>query len=261
MMNSKFLLVSLGLLAWLSLYSQETKHQLTLSTYIDTYFAGYDNDIGQEDFQPFITAGSRDNSFGINVAQLGLKYEHKKIRGNIVLHYGDIPQATWSGDFNTMQEANFGVKLCDGLWLDAGFFTTHIGTESFLPKNNLLSHTAYLTFNEPFYQAGARLSYDAAEDWYYEVWALNGYNDFVDNNDAKSVGALINYNITQNTSITYTNLYGRESEDGFDREQNRLYQNIYLNHHWNEKIFLIVGFDYGTQTNSALENTSRTASM
>ncbi|GAA0873354.1 porin [Gangjinia marincola] len=248
----------------MSIFGQKdasVQHKLSLSAYVDTYFAGYDNDLNQQEFQPFITVGARDNTFGVNVAQVGLNYMHEKIRGNFILHYGDIPQATWSDEFNAIQEANVGVKIIDGLWLDAGFFATHIGTESFLPKNNLLSHTMYLTFNEPFYQAGAKLSYDTLENWYIELWALNGYNNFVDNNDAKSLGTLINYTISKNTSITYTNLYGRESEDSSPIDQDRFYQNIYINHHWNEKIYLIAGFDYGFQTNSDLQETNETASM
>ena len=240
---------------------EENKHSLRLTGYVDGYFAGYDNDLGQQEFQPFITVGARDNSFGINVAQFGLHYQHEKVRGNVTLHYGDIPQATWSGDFNMLQEANVGVLLTNGLWLDAGFFRTHIGTESFLPKNNMLSSTAFKTYNEPFYQAGAKLSYDNVENWYFELWALNGYNNFVDNNDAKSVGALISHNFSENTSITYTNIYGRESEDGISPEQNRFYQNIYLNQNWNNKVFLTIGFDYGIQTNSELKNSSETANM
>ncbi len=257
--SSFFVLLLLGL----KVYSQDVEneaHQIKLSGYVDTYFSGYDNDLDQDEFQPFITAGARDNSFGVNVAQLGLSYNYKTIRSHIILHYGDIPQATWSSDFNTIQEANVGLRLSKGLWLDAGFFATHIGTESFLPKNNMLSSTAFKTFNEPFYQAGAKLTYTNTH-WEFQLWVANGYNSFLDNNDAKSIGAYINYKLSPNTSIVYTNLYGRESEDALTVKQNRFYQNLYINHHWNNKVFLQVGFDYGIQTNSDLEDADKTAQM
>lgn len=115
---------------------ENDSHKMTLSSYVDGYFSGYNTDLGQEKFQPFITVGARDNYFGVNIAQIGLSYEDKDIRGNVILHYGDIPQATWSSDFNVIQQANVGVRIMDGLWLDAGFFSTHIGTESFLQKTN-----------------------------------------------------------------------------------------------------------------------------
>jgi hypothetical protein len=250
-----------GCAALMAQKNQDKPHQLRLSAYVDGYLAGYSNDIPQQEFQPFITVGARDNTFGVNVAQLGLHYEHQNVRGNVTLHYGDIPQATWSNDFNMIQEANMGVRLTEGLWLDAGFFATHIGTESFLPKNNMLSSTAFATYNEPFYQAGAKLSYGNVANWHFELWGLNGYNSFVDNNDAKSVGVLVSHDFSDNTSITYTNLYGRESEDGIFPKQQRFYQNIYLNQNWNDKVFLTVGFDYGLQTHSELENAGETATM
>lgn len=240
---------------------KEPEHKITLSAYVDAYLATYSNELPQQEFQPYITASPRGNSFSVNIAQFGIHYEHDKMRGNFVYHIGDIPQATWSSDFTNLQAANVGVKITDGLWLDAGFFTTHIGMESFMPKNNMLSSTAYITYNEPFYQAGAKLSYQAEEKWYFELWGLNGYNNFVDNNDAKSIGALINYAFSDNTSLTYTNIYGRESEDGAGAKQKRFYHNIYLNQNWNDKALLTIGFDYGTQTNSDLNNPDKTATM
>lgn len=267
-MKNKIIIISLLLFSILKAQAQENdsipienEHKITISGYVDGYLSAYSNNFPQQEFQPFITVGARDNSFGLNVAQFGLSYQYKYVRSNLTLHWGDIPKATWSKDFNEIQEANVGVRLMEGLWLDAGFFRTHIGTESFLPKNNLLSSTAFITYNEPFYQAGAKLSYDVWEKWYFELWALNGYNNFVDNNDAKSVGALISYKFSDNASVTYTNIYGRESGDDLDFKQNRFYQNIYLNKNWNEKVFVSLGFDYGLQTNSKLENPDETASM
>lgn len=235
-------------------------HQIQISSYIDTYFASYNNDLTQEDLQEFITVGARNNTFGINVAQLGLSYMSKNLRSNIILHHGDIVKATWSDDFPNIQEANIGVLIAEDLWLDAGFFATHIGTESFLPKNNMLSSTAFKTFNEPFYQAGAKLSY-SINKWDFQLWVINGYNSFVDNNEAKSLGILMTYEFSDRLSITYTNLYGKESTDESDLDQNRFYQNLYLNYNWKDKLLCTIGFDLGMQTNSDLDNDDDNAMM
>lgn len=238
---------------------EKDTNQIRISTYVDGYLSAFSNDLSQQQFQPFTTVGARDNTFGVNVAQFGIHYTNNSVRGNFIYHDGDIPQATWSSNFNNLQEANMGVKLKKNLWFDMGFFATHIGTESFLPKNNMLSSTAFKTFNEPFYQAGAKLSYQPTDNWYLELWGLNGYNSFTDNNDAKSVGLLVNRDFGKYTSLTYTNLYGRESSDDALREQYRLYQNLYLNQNWNDKIFLTIGGDLGIQTNSALSNANEEA--
>ncbi|UII31270.1 porin [Fulvivirga ulvae] len=229
-------------------------NQLTISSYVDAYSATHNTQSPQQDFQPYTAVGARDNSLGVNIAQIGLNFENDHIRSEVIFHAGDIPLATWSSDYQYLQAANVGMKLSEGLWLDAGFFSTHLGTESFLPKNNNLSSIAVLTYNEPFYQSGAKLSWDVSETWYVEGWVLNGYHSFVDNNDSKSVGVLVNYNISDNTSITYTNLYGRENDDDFPLKQRRFYQNVYLDQNWNDQVFLTIGLDYATQTNSDIDN-------
>lgn len=239
----------------------ENQPTLNFSAYADTYYSLYTNDLEANAFQPYTTVSPRDERFGLNVAQIGLSYDSEKVRGNFTLHWGDIPQATWSSEFTNVQEANVGVRLSRDWWLDAGFFTTHIGTESFLPKNNFLSSTAVATYNEPFYQAGAKLSYEGSEKFYAELWAVNGYNNFLDANDAKSFGVLLSYSFSENTSLTYTNLLGRESLDDASVDQFRTYHNLYLNTRFGEQLYLILGGDLGTQSNSKGSDLSETAVM
>lgn len=227
----------------------QSTHKLTLSGYADTYFAAYNTRLSPQEFQDFIAVGPRDNSFGVNMAQIGLSYEHAKVRSNLIIHTGDIALATWSDDFPHLQQANVGIRLAEKLWLDAGFFSTHLGAESFLPKNNMLSSIAVLTYNEPFFQSGAKLSWDASDKLYTELWVLNGYHSLVDNNEAKSIGVLLSYSFSENTSLTYTNLYGRESEEEAADDQNRFYQNIYLNHE-DGNLSFTAAFDLGIQSHS-----------
>lgn len=256
------LLVLLAAHSFLYAQDNESKEStLEINAYTDTYYATYDTESLQQDFLPYTAIGARDNSFGINIAQMGVRYEDTKVRGEFTLHMGDIPSATWSEDYPYLQVANAGFKLGEGVWIDAGFFGTHLGTESFLPKNNNLSSISFLTYHEPFFQAGMRLSWELSDKWYGEIHLLNGYNSMVDNNDAKSLGMLLSYSLSDNASITYTNLYGRENEDVMMPEQIRFYQNVYFEKSWNDKISLLWGMDYGIQSNSDLESPNKDAVM
>jgi len=244
-------------------FAQDTtlvKPQVTISGYTDVYYATFSN-APSAPLQPLTTVSPRPNRFGLNVAQLSLNYQAERLRGTVTLHYGDIAQATWSETFNTIQEANLGLRLGKDWWLDAGFFTTHIGTESFLPKNNLLSSTTVATFNEPFFQSGARISYEGSDRFSAQLHVVSGYNFFLDINDAKSLGLLLAYNFNEEWSITYTNLLGRESLDGVSPRQFRFYRNLYLNGIINDKLTLVLGGDLGTQTNSRLNDADATALM
>ena len=234
--------------------------KLSLLGYLDTYYSYYTDSLGPGQFQKFASVSPRNNCFGLNIAQIGLNYASPMVRGNLTLHYGDIPLSSWSQSFNPVQEANLGIKILKNTWLDAGFFTTHIGTESFLPKNNYLSSLTVATYNEPFYQAGARLSFKT-QKIHAELWIVNGYNFFLDANSAKSVGILFRYKLNSNTSLTYTNLLGLESADVAPVKKFRFYQNIFLNTSFRDKLFLIVGGDFGMQTHSVLQDSEETAFM
>jgi hypothetical protein len=224
---------------------------LVLSAYVDAYYAAYSN-AAPDELQPYITVGARHNTLSLNVAQLGLHYTHERVRANFTYHTGDIVSATWADRFTNVQEANVGVNLGGNWWFDAGLFRTHIGAESFLPKNIHTSSTAFVTYNEPFYQAGARVSYAAGDKWQLEGWLLNGYNQFVDDNEAKSFGLLATYAPSERTSFTYTNLLGNEAEPGLGRRQFRVYQNAYWEQQWGNRFSSLLGVDVGTQSNSQL---------
>jgi len=231
------------------------------SGYVDAYYAVYTDSLDVNQLQQLSTVSPRSKRFGLNVAQLGIHYEDEKVRGNIVLHYGDIAKATWDPDFPMIQEANVGIELKDGWWLDGGFFTTHIGTEGFLPKDNYTSSTAVATYNEPFFQSGVRISYEGKERFDFQLWVLNGYNYFLDANDAKSIGVLLSYQFKENLQLTYTNLLGRESPDGLDTKQYRTYHNLYMNYNPTSKLHFILGGDLGTQSHSQLDHPGKTAIM
>ena len=241
--------------------STRTAPSVTLSGYTDVYFATFSNDLEPNALQPFTTVSPRSDRFGLNVAQLSVAYAAERLRGTLTLHYGDIAEATWTDPFRMIQEANVGLNLLGDWWLDAGFFTTHIGTESFLPKNNYLSSTAVATYNEPFFQSGARLSYEGSEVFSAQLHLISGYNLFLDVNDAKSVGVLLSYAPSDQFSVTYTNLLGRESLDDAPLRQIRFYQNLYVNATFFEKLLLTVGGDLGTQTHSQLGDPEATALM
>lgn len=237
------------------------KHFLTLSGYVDAYYADQSGDRFSR-FTEYLTLGPRDQTFSVNVAQIGLAYESERVRGNFVYHAGDMPAAIWSPSFPNIQQANAGINLGPGWWLDAGFFLTHVGYESVLPKDNWLSSNAYLSFNEPFYQSGVRLSYEAPNDWYFELWALNGYNTFIETNRSKGGGVLVRYSPTPNTSLTYTNLVGNDNmvtRPG--RTAFGVFNNFYWTQTWSDAFQTVLNVDYAFQNDADLDEPGTAANL
>lgn len=200
--------------------------ELVLGAYADTYYAYYQG--GTPGLQQVHNCiGAINRSFGLNVAQVSAEINHQKIHGKVTLQAGDIPNIAWTG-VSAVQEAFGGIKLGKRSWLDLGFFKTHIGAESFLPKDNLMSQLSLATFYGPFYQSGARFVHEFKNGYNLEAHVFNGYNLQVDNNNTPSVGILLWKEFKPNFKVSYSNLFGEE-ELSLNPAQILFYNNIYTN--------------------------------
>ena len=238
-----------------------TASEFKLSGYADAYYARYSDSVGQGNYQKFAAVSPRSGQFGLNIIQLTAQYTSSNIKATATLQYGDIPASAWSPVFNMIQEANVGVKFAKHLWLEAGFFKTHIGTEALLPKDNFISSLAVITVYEPWFQSGAKLTYVPSDKFMFCLHVLNGYNIFVDNNRRKSVGISFLYTINDKVNIGYYNLVGDEMPDSIKTSHTRFLNNIVFNYQFTPKLKALVGFDYIGQQNSGIVDPSKFASV
>src|SRR5437899_12345 len=109
---------------------------LSINGYVDAYIS-YDNDKGNPLRQFSAIAPYRDE-FRLNLVMASLRYEAKKVRGKLVIQFGDIPKINWPQAPNEylqyIREGNIGFSPGKNYWLDAGYFVTHIGGEATIPK-------------------------------------------------------------------------------------------------------------------------------
>ena len=215
---------------------------------VDGYYSYYTDSVGIGNFQKFTSVSPRSNSFGLNVAMVTGRYNTKKLRACIGLHYGDIPLSSWSKTFNFIQEAYAGVRLSKKIWLDAGFFRTHTGAEALFPKENITSSVSIATFNEPYYEAGFRVNYKPTDKLAIDLYALNGYNIYEDNNKKKSFGLLAVYTFNDRVNIGYSNYLGDDAAPPVTGSRFRIFQSLFINY-IGEKIKLQGDLDYAIQQN------------
>jgi hypothetical protein len=260
-MIRKLLLSVISFLFVTLVYADEQKDSAVfkISGYVDTYYAYYTDSVGAGNFQKFPSVSPRSNQFGLNTAQVTFQYDAGKIRGIVTLHYGDIPVSAWSGTFNSIMEAHAGVRLCSKLWLDAGFFRTHFGTEGLLPKENITSSVSVNTFYEPYYESGFRLNYNPSNKLAINLYVLNGYNIYEENNNKKSFGLLATYLLGDKGNVGYSNYIGDDTPEGDNTDHLRIHQNLFFNYQLN-KLKIQVGGDYCIQENSDTTG-SESASM
>jgi len=234
--------------------------EFRIGGYVPTYYAYYDDDTKTNNFVQFPTLAPRKNQFSLNMAVLTMEYKSSSLRGKITLHYGDVPESAWPATFNLIQEANAGFKICKKLWFDAGFFRTHIGLESFQPRENITSSMSIPNFYDPYFLSGAKLTYLATSKLSLQACIFNGYNEYVDNNRNKAMDFSASYNPNDNLSFTYNFLTCDETPDEVKTKHQRYYQNFFASFVYRH---FTIGLDvnFGLQNNTLKRDTTKMASM
>jgi hypothetical protein len=234
--------------------------ELKIGGYISSYFANNDDDNLYNGFVLFPTLEPRKDEFSLNMALISLAYKNKNMRGNIILHYGDVPESSWPKTFNLIQEANGGFRLIKNVWLDVGFFKTHIGIESFQPRENIASSMSVMNFYDPYFLSGAKLSYLVNSKLTLQACVFNGYNEYLDNNRNKALAFTTIYNPTSHLSLTYNFLTCDESPDDTKTKHQRYYNNFYSTLTY-DKIVIGMDVNYGIQQNSLKSDSLKPASL
>jgi len=158
-----------------------------------------------------------------------------------------------------VQEAWAGVKLNKNLWVDAGLFKTHIGTEMLYPKDNITSSITVITLYEPWSQAGVRFTYTPSEKLELTFHLLNGYNTFINVNKEKSFGFGLTYTINDKSSFGYYNILGEALPDNDSVSHVRLLNNFIYKNQFTPKLYMLVGVDYIFQEHSDQSDSKKSA--
>jgi hypothetical protein len=235
-------------------------NNLILGGYVSTYYAWYSDETVKNGFVQIPAVAPRHDQFGLNMALISAKYDSKDLRGTLGVHFGDIPQAIWPAEYNMIQEANAGVRLIKGLWLDVGFFRSHVGIESTQPRENIPTSMSVTDNYEPYYFSGAKLTYVFNEKLSLQVNLFNSFNTFVDYNKNKVFGFTALYNPNEKISIAYNFLSGDESPYGAVTKRQRYYNDLFATIKL-KKLTLGVEVNYGWQENSARADSTKDATM
>lgn len=230
---------------------------ITITGYVDTYYS-HDND-NSNTIERFPGVSPIRDEYRLNIAMLTARYSKGNVRGNLTIQYGDMADVLYPSNQKLLPEANVGFSPWENVWIDAGYFFTHIGNESPRSIENTFSSYAMVSLYEPLPQAGAVISYSARR-FNGAFWIVNGYSVLGDNNKNKSAGVSLTWWPYKNVSFAYNNLIGNESTDlgnGKLRYYNNFIIKAMLGDHWN----LIVNNDFCFQENSKLDDPKSYGSM
>lgn len=238
----------------------DTTGQLVIHGYISTYYAYYNDSVGLDNFSQLPTVAPYSERFGLNIVQLGGAYTSRLMRGTFTFQWGDIPQSAWSTKYNFIQEANVGVRLIPKLWLDAGFFRTHIGLESIQPRENIASSIATTTYFEPYFLSGAKLTYSPNKKLAIQANVFNGFNTFIETNKNKAFGLSAVITPSDKLSFTINTITCDESDVDAPQPQQRLYNNVYMVYK-SDRWDIGAEYNFGMQQNTRLSDSTQMAYM
>ncbi|SMB99254.1 conserved hypothetical protein [Hymenobacter roseosalivarius DSM 11622] len=224
-------------------------HPLSFYGFMDAYY-GYDFPRPPTPDRPtFLYSHDRQNEFAVNNALLGMRYQSARVRGALGLHAGTYVAANYAAEdpvLRPVYEAYAGFRPFARAWLDAGIFTSHIGFESALSKDNWTLTRSLMAENSPYYEAGVRFTYEFAPQLTVTGLVLNGWQNIRENNRGKALGTQVQWQISDKIQLNSSTFFGNEQPTDSLRRY-RFFHDFYLRYSPTSRLSLAAIFDVGKQ--------------
>ncbi|MEI6433708.1 MAG: outer membrane beta-barrel protein [Bacteroidota bacterium] len=241
-------------------------NHFTFGMYIDTYYnATLDSDQDTSNIVPFSANCPIQDQIRMNIAALEFYYNTDKVRGKLVIQYGDAPNLMASSGsqwIKTIRQANFGFNIVKNLWVDFGYMLNPVGYESSWAVLNQISFVTVGGYFEPGSVLGAKLSYKFSDKFTGGIMIGNPFSLAYAQNTHMAGLTFLNYQPLPNLNITYNNFFGNQALIDAEMKNNILYNNLIVTYSPIKSISLVGEFDFASQTNSHLPpDTNKIASM
>ncbi|MES2178852.1 MAG: outer membrane beta-barrel protein [Gemmatimonadota bacterium] len=235
----------------------DTTPKITFGGFVDGYYAFDFNRPANFD-RSFTTQPARHNEFNVNLAYVEAKLDAPRARGRFAIQTGTSVQSNYAGEprnggvsgpdlARLIQEAIVGTKIGENAWVDGGIFLSHIGMESFISRDNPMYTRSLVADYSPYYETGAKLSWQAAPTVSATFVVVNGWQNISETNAAKSAGMRIDYVPSSSTTLSYYNYVGNEAADSAKHSQIRFFNGVGLKSSLTSQFTVLAQFDYGVQ--------------
>ncbi len=226
---------------------------LTINGYVEAYYSYDFNKPIDNTKPPFIYSYNKNNEVSVNLAFVKGSYNTDTARANLALAGGSYMNSNYAsepGVLNNIYESNVGLKLSNknNLWFDAGVFSSHIGFESAVGKDNWTLTRSIGADNTPYYETGAKISYTSENDvWFVSALVLNGWQHIrrVEGNSSPSFGTQVTYKPSAKLTLNWSTFIGNDKPDN-DKKM-RYFNNFYGIFQLNNQFAAILGFDLGVE--------------
>jgi hypothetical protein len=160
------------------------------------------------------------NGFAVHWAGLNASYAPDPVGATVGLRFG--PGAPL---YNAGPDADAGlafVKQAFVAWkpvggvplqLDFGKFDTWIGAEVADSQFNMTYTRSALFFTQPLFHTGLRVDFAVSDQLDLKLYAVNGYNNSIDNNAMKTFGATVGITPIKEVALYFNYVGGPEQSD------------------------------------------------
>ena len=224
--------------------------------FVDAYFA-FDFNRPRTRDRAFTTQPARHNEFNVNLAFLEAVLSGARVRGRFAAQFGTSVQANYRGEprlgaysgpnvAQFIQEAFIGIKLSPRVWIDAGIHLSHIGSESWISRDNLTYTRSIIADYSPYYQSGVRVTWQPSASVSAMLHVVNGWQNISETNGDKALGGRVDWTVTPGATFSLYSLIGNEAPDSVE-SQLRIFQGASLKLTPTDRLTLVGTFDLGTQ--------------
>jgi hypothetical protein len=249
-MRLRFLAVSLVVLA----LSAGTGFSQTFTGTVDGY---YSYNFNKPQIPPalartnnFRAFDTRDQAFSLNYGEIAVDYKPNNVGIHVDFGFGDAANVVHAAEpgsqdlWRHIQQA-YVTGTHGNLTLDFGKFVTPIGAEVIETKDNWnYSRGLLFSFAVPFYHTGVRATYAVNDKVSLAGYLVNGWDNVVDNNSAKSVGFVGTFKPGSKWTLVTNVLVGKEQASSVS-DQTRIILDGILTFNVNDDIALMANYDFG----------------
>lgn len=226
---------------------------LTVSGYAEVYYTADFNNPKNNNRPGFVYSHNRNNEINVNLAYIKTAYNTEKVRANLALAVGTYMNANYAaeqGVLKNIYEANAGLKISKkhNLWIDAGIFSSHLGFESAVGKDNWTLTRSLFADNSPYFEIGAKISYTSKSGrWFLSGLVLNGWQRIqrVDGNSTPAFGHQLIFKPNEKLTINSSSFIGNDKPDSI--RQMRYFHNLYAVYQVSKNFGVTAGFDIGAE--------------
>lgn len=243
--------LALALTAHAQQDSTDTKPKLSISGYLDFYYA-YDFERPQShEIAPYFFSYRRHDEISLNLGMVKFNVDGGHYRANLGFAVGNYPEYNLSEEPASLRhiyEANAGIALGkkNKAWLDAGIFGSHVGYESAFAQDNWTLTHALFYENTPAYLAGAKLTWQVSEAWTLMGLVCNGWQHIyrTDGNSFHSFGTQLTFS-KNGTTYNWSSFVSANDPDTLQRV--RIFNDFYGKFQVTQGFSVVVGLDLGLQ--------------